>query len=136
MPDLLLPRREELAAVWDVVATKTNIGTTYVDVYDATAFPNADAKSIHIDFTGKKQYRMVCHWNKIGAGTQQLKACTAAAPTVDILHTFSNIVSGENDSGLTTLPAFAVGRHEIKLMALSSTSTDDPVLQSVRIWLR
>jgi hypothetical protein len=128
--------REDLVAQWDTVATKTNIGTAYVDVYDNTAFPNADAKSVYIDFTDKTQYRVIAQWNKIGAGTQQLKACDAAAPTTNILHNFSNIVSGENDSGLTSLPGFATGRIEIKLMALSSTSTDDPVLQGVRIWLK
>lgn len=128
--------RESLVAQWDVSKTWTNIGTSFVDVYDNTLFVNADAKAVRIDFTGKTQYRMVAQWNKIGSGTQQLKACTTAAPTTDILHTFTNIVSGENDSGLVTLPAFATGQHEIKLMALSSTSADDPVFQGVRIWLK
>ncbi|HTH21801.1 MAG TPA: hypothetical protein VL854_06255 [Nitrososphaeraceae archaeon] len=125
--------KEDLVAAWDVSSTKTNIGTSYVDIYTQTG---SEGKPFWIDFTNKTQYRIVLYWNKIGSGTQQVKFCDSANPTTNILHNFSNAVSNENDSGLQSLPAFATGRVEIKMMALSSTAGDDPVFESARIYLK
>lgn len=126
--------REELAAQWYQSSTKTNIGTSYVDIYTQTG---SEGKPVWIDFTGRTHYRVIAYWNKIGAGTQQLKFCDVANPTTNILHNFSNILSNENDSGITALPSFAAsgGRFEIKMMALSSTGTDDPVFENAIITL-
>ena len=126
--------KEEMVAQWYQSATKTNIGTSYVDIYTATG---SEGKPVWIDFTGYTHYRVIAYWNKIGTGTQQLKFCDVANPTTNILHNFSNIVSNENDSGITALPSFAAsgGRFEIKMMALSSVSTDDPVFENAIITL-
>lgn len=126
--------REDMVAAWDVSSTKTNIGSSYVDIYTQTG---SEGKPFWIDFTGKTHYRVELYWNKVGTGTQQVKFCDVANPTTNILHNFSNAVSNENDSGITALPSFAAsgGRFEIKIMALSSVTTDDPVFESARIYL-
>ena len=125
--------REDLAAQWDVSSTKSNIGSAFIDIY---AQANAAGKPVAVDFLGRLQARVVVLWNKIGTGTQQLKVCDSSDPS-KILHTFADLASGENDSGLISLPAwFLNSRRSIKLMALSSVTTDDPVFESARVYVR
>lgn len=126
--------REELVAQWDVSATKTNVGSTYVDVYTTTG---SEGKPVYIDFTGYTHYRCVLYYNKVGSGTNSVKICTIANPTTEVLHDFSNAVSNENDSGLTALPSFAAsgGRFELKMMIKSTTAADDPVVEGMRVYL-
>lgn len=126
--------REEFVANWTVASTKTNIGTSYVDVYTDT---NIQGNAIRIDFTGKTQYRVDVIWNKVGAGTQALKVCNQADDT-EILHEFTNLASGGNGSGLQTIPAAFSGEagNNFKLMAKSSTGTDDPVFLGCRVFLK
>jgi len=126
-----LGAREDLVAHWDRSSTKTNIGTSYVDVYTPT---NGSGLELDIDFTGKTQVKGVICWNKVGAGTQTLRAVDAATPS-NVLFEI-DVVSGRNVDALQALPGWATGVKQIKLQAKSTTSTDDPVFESCAIYLK
>jgi hypothetical protein len=127
----IMDGRQELCAEWDVSSTKTDIGSTYVDIYTQS---NAAAKGVHIDFTGKALYRVVLLWNKVGAGTQKVRV-TDSVPNV--LHEFASATSGANDSGLLAIPAALVGTVSyMKVQAASTTVGDDPVFEGCRVWLK
>ena len=124
--------REELAAQWDEPSTNTNIGTSYVDVYTAT---NSEGHWCRLQTNGFTQYRVDLGWNKIGAGTQAVRVVDTAG--VDVLHEFTNAVSGSQTSGLVALPAAYVDALKtVKIQAKSDTATDDPVFEWLRIFLK
>lgn len=124
--------REELVAHWDRASTKSNIGTSYVDVYTPT---NGAGLELDVDFTGKTQVKAVVCWNKVGAGTQTIRAVDAANPATNVLFEL-DVVSGRNVDALQSLPAWATGVQRVKLMAKSTTSTDDPVFEACAIYLK
>lgn len=126
--------REELVAIWLVLVTKTNVGSTYVDLYTDT---NIQANPQRIDFAGKTEYRVDVNWNKIGTGPQFLKVCGQSADT-EILHEFTNLATGGNTSGLVSIPGTFTGESEqlFKLMVKSTTAADDPVFFSCRVYLK
>lgn len=126
-------RREVLAAIWSVEVVKTDIGTSYVDVYSGG---NNFAQLIYVDFTGFTQFRAYLIWDNIGAGTQSLRIVDASSVT-DVLHDFTAAVDGGQDSGLVTIPAHFVGsRFALKLMAKSTTAGDDPAFRGLRLYLK
>lgn len=123
--------REELVAMWDVSSTKTNIGTSFVDIYTQT---NADGKSVRIDTTGKTEVLLQVLWNKVGTGTQTVQVLEVGTANVLIS---MDVVSGNNVTALTDIPAFAESAVKIyKLQAKSTTAGDDPVFEGARIYLK
>ena len=123
--------REDLVAQWDVSATKTNIGASFVDVYIQT---NAEGKSAQIDTNGKTQVKLYVLWNKIGSGTQTIQVLEVG--TANVLITL-NVVSGRNVSALTNIPAgLANAVKNYKLQAKSTTAADDPIFEGARVYLK
>lgn len=123
--------REDLVAQWTQSITKTNIGTSFVDIYNQT---NGDGKSIQIDTNGKTEVKLQVNWNKIGTGAQTVQVLEVG--TANVLITLA-VVSGRNVSALTTIPAFAVDSVKFyKLQGKSTTSTDDPIFESAAIYLK
>jgi hypothetical protein len=122
----------EMVAAWTKDITKTNIGTTAVNVYTGA---NGEAQSV--DFSSFKQARFVAFGNKIGTGnlTMRMVDVTNAANTIDITYTGA---AGEfvQDGGWANLPAWAVGEKFVKPAAFSSVSTDDPVFRQFLLYLR
>jgi hypothetical protein len=123
--------REDLVGHWTKDAVKTDIGTAFVDVYAAAGEAGLPVK---VDFAGKTRYAAKIQWNKIGAGTQNVRAVDAdnvANVLFDVV-----VVDGENDVALATLPAFATGVKRIKLQAKSTTATDDPIFRGCCLLLK
>ena len=124
--------REDLVAHWTLLATKTNIGTAYVDIYTGTGQAGLVVK---VDFTDKTQRAATIQWNKVGTGTQTVRAVDADN-VANVLFETASLVTGENDVALAALPAWATGTKRIKLQGKSTVSTDDPVFQACSIRLK
>ena len=120
-----------LMAHWDQSSTKTNIGTSFVDVYTQT---NSIGKAIKIDTTGFTTIRLMVTWNKVGSGTQSIQVIAVDDASVIVS---KDIVSGENDTGFVAIPAGSLNEeHSYKLQVKSTTSGDDPVFEGASIWLK
>lgn len=123
--------RESLVGMWTEPSTKTNIGTSFVDVYVDT---NSAGRPVKVDFASKTQYAASIQWDKIGAGTQNVRAVDADN-VANVLFDVA-VVSGDNDVALASLPAWATGVKRIKLQCKSTTSADDPVFRGGSIRLK
>lgn len=123
--------RESLVGHWSQSMTKTNIGTSFVDIYNQA---NADGKSVSIDTNGKTDLRLTVNWNKVGAGTQTVQVIDVVGSVVLVS---MNVVSGYNDSGLIAIPASLLNTvKRYKLQGKSTTSTDDPIFEGATICLK
>lgn len=122
--------RESLVAQWSQSITKTNVGASFVDIYNQT---NAVGKGVKTDFTGKTQFRLNVKWNKVGTGTQTVRL-------VDINNTANfydlDVISGDNDSGLVNLLAWQTSVVHVKLQAKSTAAADDPIFEGATITLK
>lgn len=125
-------RNSVQAVNWTKDATKTNLPSTYTNIYAGNA-----GEGQLVNFTPYKQYRFVVHVNKVGTGTQDaaLVDVTNAANLVSVSDTGA---AGEHtlDSGWVNLPAWATGEQIVKPMAKSSVTTDDPVYHQFALYLR
>jgi hypothetical protein len=113
--------------------TKTNIGTSYVDVY-TTAFDNENL--MFVDFTGVNSVRLVYLWDYVGAGTQQVRL-------VDVDNNANVLVEAATitadcdpcDTGWVSLPAaFTSATKKLELQGKSTTSTDDPIARGYTLY--
>ena len=123
--------REDCVAQWNVSITKTNIGTSFVNVYTQT---NSDGKSVQIDTNGKTEVKLYVLWNKVGSGTQTVQVLEVGTANVLIS---MNVVSGRNVSALTAIPEGLA--NAVKFYALqvkSTTAADDPIFEGARIYLK
>jgi hypothetical protein len=114
--------------------TKTNIGTTYVNIC-----PGVNGERLIADFTGCTQYRLMLHANLIGTG--QWGARVVRDGDNVVLHENANLgAAGERelDTDWQALPAAFLGQGLIALRAQgkSTTAADDPVFRSLRVGLR
>ena len=125
-------RGGDLLASWDSSSTKTNIGTTFVDIFTGTS---SNGKGILIDTDTYTQVRLHIQWNKIGSGTQTVQVVDIAN-AANVLITL-NVVSGSNDSGWVSIPAGLLNAEkDYKLQAKSTVNTDDPVFENGVVWLK
>lgn len=123
--------REDCIAQWNVSITKTNIGTSFVNVYTQT---NSDGKSVQIDTNGKTEVKLYVLWNKVGSGTQTVQVLEVGTANVLIS---MNVVSGQNVSALTAIPAGLANAVKFYvLQAKSTTAADDPIFEGARIYLK
>lgn len=123
------PRSGYLVAHWTQSQTKSNIGTSFVNVYTQT---NSNGKAILIDTDTFTEVRLQIQWNKIGGGTQDCQVINGANVLVSL-----TVVSGSNDSGFDSIPVGLLNaENEFRLQCKSTTSTDDPIFESASIWLR
>lgn len=126
---------ERLAAQWSTSAAKTNIGTTFVDVYTASG---TEGLWQAIDFTGAANVAADVLWFKAVAdtGQQDIQAVDADNESL-ILFTVSDLVTGRNALESTTLPGWARNSiHRIKLQVKSTVATDDPTFNGASIRVR
>ena len=122
-----------LVGQWDTESTKTNIGTSFVDVY-TTGSSNGHA--IQIDTNGFTKYQYQIIWSKVGSGTQTCQLVDIASGT-NIMTTTASLASGMNTGSDTSIPAGLVNSiHDYKWQCKSTTAGDDPVFLAGRIWLK
>lgn len=116
---------------WTEFSTKSNIGTSYVDLYTTAGSVGLPCLA---DFAGRTIARLVVQWNKIGTGTQSVRAVDADNVANVLIE--MTVVADGNDSGEVALPAWATGVKRIKLQAKSTTSTDDPVFRGAALYVK
>jgi len=125
-------RVPELTCNWTKDITKTNIGTSAVNVYVGSGGEGQMA-----DFSPFDQYRFVVFGNKVGTGnlTLRLTDVSNASNTIEQQYTDA---AGEfsQDSGWANLPAWATAETLVKPVAFSSVATDDPIFRSFLLYLR
>ena len=121
-----------IAAIWNKDITRTNIGTTLVNVYNGSG-----GEAQLVDFDSYHEGRFVIYANKVGSGnlTMRLVDTTNAANFVELIYTNA---AGEFmlESNWVTLPAWATGQKTVKPMASSSVAQDDPIFRSFILYLR
>lgn len=131
--DISLKRSEVMVGRWDEPAgfTKTNIGTTYIDLFDATT----DGLGTDVDGTGKNDFRFYVTWSKnFGSGTHDIRIKDQT--TSDILATITNMSSGRNVVTGAIPSFFQENVRSIKLQAKSSVSTDDPIFRGASLYYK
>ena len=123
------PRGGYLMAHWDQSSTKTNIGTSFVNVYTQT---NANGNAILMDTDTFTEVRLYIQWNKVGAGTQTCQVINGATALVS-----TDVVSGANDSGWDAIPAGLLNaENAFRLQCKSTTAADDPIFESASVWMK
>jgi hypothetical protein len=131
--DISVKRSERLVATWDNTSglTKTNLGTTYVDLLISSG---SEGNGTDVDGTGVVSYRFYVSWNKnAGSGTHSVQLISQT--TSDVLVTM-NVVNGRNIT-TGTLPAFYQDQlRSVKLQAKSTVSTDDPIFYGARLYYK
>lgn len=132
--DISLRRSEHLVGAWGSTSglTKTNLGTTYVDLLPASG---SEGNGCDVDGTGVVGYRFYVSWNKnVGSGTHSVQLISQT--TSDVLVNITDTVSGRN-SVTGTLPAFFQDQlRSVKLQAKSTVSTDDPIFYGARLYYK
>lgn len=123
------PRGGYLMAHWSMSQTKSNIGTSFVNVYAQT---NSNGKAVFIDTDTFTSVRLHIQWNKVGAGTQTCQVLNGATVLVS-----TDVVSGSNDSGFDAIPAGLLNaENQFSLQCKSTTGTDDPIFENAAIWMK
>ena len=132
--DISLRRSEHLVGSWSTTSglTKTNLGTTYVDLQPASG---TEGNGCDVDGTGRVGYRFYVSWNKnFGSGTHSVQLISQT--TSDVLAVISDTLGGRN-SVTGTLPAFYQDQlRSVKLQAKSTVSTDDPIFYGARLYYK
>lgn len=132
--DLSLRRHESMVGSWSTPSglTKTNLGTTYVDILPTSG---AEGNGCDVDGTGVTGYRFYVSWNKnFGSGTHSVQVISQTSS--DVLAVISNTVSGRNVT-TGTLPAYFQDLvRSVKLQAKSTVSTDDPIFYGARLYFK
>ncbi len=123
---------ERQVANWNKDATKTNIPATYTNVYTGLY-----GELQGVNFAGMTQYRLIVFVSKLGTGTQNA-ALVDNANAANLMELSDTAAAAEHmlDSGWTNLPAWASGIVNLKPMAKSTVTTDDPVYRSFVLYLR
>jgi hypothetical protein len=129
--------RESLVGHWLKERAFTNIGTAFVDICNSA---NCANNPVSIDTTGKTFVRLDVQWDKIGTGTQtvQLVQCTTSACTANGTVLVSlNVVSGNNDSGLVSIPSGLLNSvNWYELQAKSTVAGDDPAFRGASVTIK
>ena len=123
------PRGGYLMAHWSMSQTKSNIGTSFVNVYPQT---NSNGKAILIDTDTFTTVRLQVQWNKVGSGTQTCQIINGATVLVS-----TDVISGSNDSGFDAIPAGLLNaENSFIIQCKSTTGTDDPIFENAAIWMK
>ena len=123
--------RPVLAAQWSQSAVKTNVGSTFTDIYPAVG---ADGKSVPIALSSYTMVRLTVNWNKIGTGVQLVRALSSSGVT---LVSHNTVVSGFNDTGFLAIPSALSGvADRFRLQSRSTVAADDPVFEGATLVLR
>ncbi len=113
---------------WNVLTkdvTKTNIGSSYVDIP-----PGLNGERALIDFTGATEIRIIMNMNFIGTGPMNLRLIRDGDSSV--IFESANI-SGAGEKELDTnwfaVPAAISGLTLVRVQGKSNTAADDPVFR-------
>lgn len=112
--------------------TKTNIGTSYVNV-----LPGANGERILADLSGCTEFRVVLTANLVGSG--QWGARVIQDGDAAVLFEVANLGAGgerELDSDWQPIPAGFDGLTLLRLQAKSTTAQDDPVFRRCALLVR
>jgi hypothetical protein len=117
-----------LGAVWDNEATKTNIGTTYIDIY------TAGTKNQLVNFTGFTSYRVIYWVLKVGSGTQNWRLYTGS---VGFGYVADSAAAAEHtlDTGWVAVGSLS-GELSFRPQGNSTVSGDDPVFRGCELLLK
>lgn len=124
-------------------ATKTNIGTSYVDVY-TTTFSQEEAMNIYIHCDGVKEFTGFFNYDYVGTGTHSIRVVDQAN-NANLLFERTDITADTSASGFNNVggnPIYAkpawctTGFFKVELQAKSTVGTDDPVIWGYTIWSR
>jgi len=130
-PDTSGTVRESLVAVWTVDSTKTNIGTSYVNVY-----PTGLGDPIRIDTNGMNTVTLSIDWTKVGTGTQKCQIVSSTNNAI-VLIAFANLTSGLNINATQDIPTSAENRIDtFKPQCFSTTASNDPTWLNGVVLLR
>jgi hypothetical protein len=122
-----------VVARWHKEITKTNVNTTYVDVYT----PGANGERQPVNFDGYRAFRVIAHWNNVGGSEQFVQILeTAGSNVLTQLSDGSGAGEKEVDSGWINLPSWATGDKFLKPQIKASNATDDPVFRGATVLLR
>jgi hypothetical protein len=124
---------------------KTNIGTSYVDIY-TTAFDLEELNTL--DLNNAKQARIFYLWDYVGTGNHQLRWCEAtfggcnASNIFFETSTFNSDCGGNQnlncDSGWFDIPSWAFNLSDVDLIwqGKSTVAGDDPIAKGYKIMVR
>jgi len=110
--------------------TKTNIGTTYVDL-----FSDYGGRPFFVDTTGFTKLAVQILWTKVGTGTQTMQIVNHADGTV-VIESPSLTTQSNEFANVAIPPAFLNFKGKWRLQVKSTTASDDPVCSAVSIYLR
>lgn len=112
--------------------TKTNIGTTYVNVP-----PGLNGERSLVDFTGCMEFRIILNVNCIGTGPWGARVVRDSDNAV-LFENANILVTGEKelDTDWQPLPAAAVGPVLLRLQGKSTVAADDPVFRRCLMLVR
>lgn len=131
--DISLKRSEYIVGSWNTTSglTKTNLGTTFVDLQPAVG---AEGNGCDVDGTGRTGYRLYVSWNKnFGSGTHTVQVISQT--TTDVLATLT-VVDGRNITTGTLSAYYQDQLRSVKLQAKSTVSTDDPIFYGARLYYK
>ena len=118
--------------------TKTNIGTTFVNL-----FTDFSGRPFFADFTGFTKLAFQTYWTKIGTGSQHLRIVDDSGVIVTPLINTENLgggtglVTGDNPLANFTIPAEYVNfKGKLRIQVRSTVAADDPVFEGINIYLR
>lgn len=112
--------------------TKTNIGSTYVDV-----LLGANGCRQLVDFTGCTEFRVIMNANLVGTGPFGARIVRDSDNAV-LYENASIALTGERelDTDWQPLPAAAVGLTIGRLQMKSATAADDPIVRRCQMFVR
>lgn len=118
--------------------TKTNIGTTFVNL-----FTDFSGRPFFADLTGFTRLAFQTYWTKIGTGNQHLRivddsgAITSDLINTETLGTGTGLVTGDNSLANYSIPALYTNfKGKLRIQVRSTVAADDPVFEGINIYLR
>lgn len=131
-------RTDQLLYMSSRQVTKTNIGTTFTNL-----FTDFSGRPFFADFTGFSRLAFQTYWTKIGTGSQHLRIIDdSGVITSDLINTESlgggtGLVTGDNALANYTIPApYTNFKGKLRIQVRSTVAADDPIFEGMNIYLR
>ena len=120
-----------VAAIFEA-QTKTNIGTSDVDIYTDAGEVNFP---IEVNFTQYAQFKANIFISIIGTGTHTCSLKNADNNAQELRRS-SSLATGRNTIDWSAIPSWATGNRSIEPRCNSTVALDDPVFLGWQMWLR
>lgn len=124
-----------VAKYWESL-TKTNIGSSYVDIYTTgTAFHQT--RLDRVDFADVTEVRLIFQWDYVGAGTQQVRIVDRDNNT-NVLVESAGFTADQDpgDTGWVAKGAAFTSIHNLEFQGKSTTAGDDPIAKGYALYVR